>query len=326
MTRVDILTAAAFMVALLLGVMVWLFQSVRDEQPEARIRLRVREHGVNAIKSAEDEALAEATRGLIKGSAKQGRLAQWLAPKRARLETVSGKAGVKLVIATFVVGLVLALVIDDLAVLPHTVKLLCLIACPVVAVVVCYRFLVARFKRRFLDGFPDFLDLIVRAVRAGVPVTHTIAASVSEIPEPLRTEFRIMADSLHLGIDIESVLDIASRRIEIADFSFFCVCLTLQRETGGQLGETLENLAHIVRTRREIRQKTKAMTGETRTTTKILAAIPVVVLGILYLTNRPYTDILFHTAAGQKVATYSVISIAIGIAIVAKMSKLETSR
>ena len=68
-----------------------------------------------------------------------------------------------------------------------------------------------------------------------------------------------MSDSLQVGRDLEEVLAVAMRRIEIADFSFFCVCLLLQRETGGQLGETLENLSSIVRTRREVRQKTKAL-------------------------------------------------------------------
>ncbi len=127
-------------------------------------------------------------------------------------------------------------------------------------VVRSYNFLVARFRQRFLDGFPALIDLIVRAVRAGVPVTHVIHSASSEVNEPLRTEFRIMGDSLQVGLDLEEVLAVAVERIGIADFSFFCVCLLLQRETGGQLGETLENLSGIVRTRREIRQKTKALT------------------------------------------------------------------
>jgi tight adherence protein B len=135
-----------------------------------------------------------------------------------------------------------------------------------------------------------------------------------------------MADSLQVGLDLEEVLTVATRRIEIADFSFFCVCLLLQRETGGQLGETLENLSGIVRTRREIRQKTKALTGEARITTKILAAIPVVIMLSMYAVNRPYLMVLFNTESGQKLLTFAVISIVIGMIVISKISRLDTSR
>ncbi len=128
------------------------------------------------------------------------------------------------------------------------------------------------------------------------------------------------------GLDLEEVLAVAVKRIEIADFSFFCVCLLLQRETGGQLGETLENLAGIVRTRREIRQKTKALTGEARITTKILAAIPIVIMLSMYGLNRDYLMVLFETAPGQKLLTFGAISIVIGLIVIGKMSKLDTSR
>jgi tight adherence protein B len=116
------------------------------------------------------------------------------------------------------------------------------------------------------------------------------------------------------------------RRIEIADFSFFSVCLLLQRETGGQLGETLENLAGIVRTRREIRLKTKALTGEARITTKILAAIPVVIMLALYGLNRSYLMVLFNTEQGNNLLSFGVISITMGLVVISKMSKLDTSR
>jgi tight adherence protein B len=135
-----------------------------------------------------------------------------------------------------------------------------------------------------------------------------------------------MGDALQLGIDLENVLAVAMRRIEVADFSFFCVCLLLQREAGGQLGETLENLSGIVRTRSEIRLKTKALTGEARITTKILAAIPLVIMLALYGLNRAYVMVLFDRPAGQKLLTFASISVVVGIAVINKMSKLNTSR
>jgi Flp pilus assembly protein TadB len=210
--------------------------------------------------------------------------------------------------------------------LPAFAGPLLILGLPVFGAMQAYRFLVERFRKRFLDGFPDVIDLIVRAVRAGVPVTQVIGSAASECPEPLRTEFKLMGDSLQVGLDLEEVLAVAVKRIEIADFSFFSVCLLLQRETGGQLGETLENLAGIVRTRREIRLKTKALTGEARITTKILAAIPIVIMLSMYATNRDYLMVLFDTEAGHKLLTFGVISIVIGLFVINKMSKLDTSR
>jgi Flp pilus assembly protein TadB len=136
----------------------------------------------------------------------------------------------------------------------------------------------------------------------------------------------MMADSLAMGLDLEDVLAVAMRRIEIADFSFFCVCLLLQRETGGQLGETLENLATIVRTRREIRQKTKALTGEARITTKIISSIPPITMLLLYLVNRSYVMVLFDNPSGQKLLSFGVISVVIGVLVISKISKLDTAR
>lgn len=253
-------------------------------------------------------------------------ISRWLGPRRARLSTVAGKNGVRLVMGAAVLAEIVALTMAKFMPLPELVKPVIVVVLPVLALGQAYRYLVARFRKRFLDGFPDVIDMIVRAVRAGVPVTQVIGSAAAECREPLRSEFRLMADSLQVGLDLEEVLNVAMHRIEIADFSFFCVCLLLQRETGGQLGETLENLSGIVRTRREIRQKTRALTGEARITTKILAAIPIVIMLSLYAINRSYLMVLFNTESGHKLLTFAVISIVVGMIVIGKISKLDTSR
>jgi Flp pilus assembly protein TadB len=147
-----------------------------------------------------------------------------------------------------------------------------------------------------------------------------------EAPQPLAGEFERIGDSLQVGMDLEEVLSVAVQRVHVADFSFFCVCLLLQRETGGQLGETLENLAGIVRARREIRQKTKALTAETRVTVKILAAIPVFIMTTLYVINRDYIMVLFNTETGRSILTFSAIAIVAGVAVINRIANLDTSR
>lgn len=324
MNAIDVITICSFGVVLVLGMMLLTSLDLRSKRPEARIRTRM-----------EDIFTAGSTRTqykdfdktlLFKVDKKEGRIGQWTGARLARLSTVAGPNGIRLVIGAGAAGLVIALAMVHSMPLPDFATPLLLAGLPLLFVVKSYFFLVERFRRRFLDGFPDLLDLIVRAVRAGVPVTHVINSAASECPEPLRSEFKLMGDSLQLGIDLEEVLGVAVRRIAVADFSFFCVCLLLQRETGGQLGETLENLSSIVRTRREIRQKTKALTGEARITTKILAAVPVVIVLSFYVLNRAYIEILFGTHAGHKLLTFASISIVVGIAVINQMSKLDTSR
>jgi tight adherence protein B len=324
MNIVNLVTAGAFVCMLLAGIMVMVVQDMRKNQPEARIHTRMRtSFTAKEVRSAENLLRQSDLFALTK---KENFASRWLAPKVTRLRTVASRHGVKIVAGAAILGEIVALLMVHFMPLPDFATPLLLIGLPLFALTQAYKSLVDRFRKRFLDGFPDVIDLIVRAVRAGVPVTQVITSAATECPEPLRTEFKLMGDSLQVGLDLEEVLAVAVRRIEIADFSFFCVCLLLQRETGGQLGETLENLAGIVRTRREIRLKTKALTGEARITTKILAAIPVVVMLAMYATNYDYLMILFNTEPGNKLLTFGMISIAIGMVVITKMSKLDTSR
>jgi Flp pilus assembly protein TadB len=324
MSSVDLITFCAFAIVLLLGIMLLVVQDMRKQRPDARIQARVQAAfpaaGPNGRETRHDHS------DLFTFSRNDNVVCRWFAPKIARLKTVAGASGLRAVIITAVISEVLALVMSKLLPLPALATPVLLIGLPVLGAIQAYRFLVERFKRRFLDGFPDLIDLIVRAVRAGVPVTHVMGVASSECPEPLRSEFRLMGDGIKVGLDLEEVLATAVTRIGIADFSFFCVCLLLQRETGGQLGETLENLAGIVRKRREIRQKTKALTGEARITTKILAAVPFFILGSMFMLNRPYLMVLFKTPPGQKVLTCAAISLTVGLSLVHKMSKLDTAR
>ncbi|RKT25691.1 Flp pilus assembly protein TadB [Paraburkholderia sp. RAU2J] len=324
MNRVDLLTTCAFILVLMLGVMWLVMQDMRKHQPKARIKARMEE----AFSSHDLRTRDDRTRhtDLFTISKRDNAISRRYGPKAARLRTVAGKNGIRVVLAAGGAGALVAMLMTRFMPLPSFAIPLLIVGLPIFAGGRAYQTLVQRFRRRFLEGFPDVIDLIVRAVRAGVPVTQVIGTVSSECPEPMRREFKLMSDSLQVGLDLEEVLAVAVKRIEIADFSFFCVCLLLQRETGGQLGETLEGLAGIVRTRREIRQKTKALTGEARITTKIMAAIPAVIMLAMYAMNRTYLFILFKTLPGQKLLTFGAISLAIGLTVIGKISKLDTSR
>jgi tight adherence protein B len=324
MNLINLITICAFGVAILGGVMVFTVQDMRKNQPHARIRTRMRESF--ELRAVQDKNARKFDADLFKVNKRDSIFTRFFGPKISRLRTVAGANGLRIVIVAGILGELLAIAMVDIMPLPEFSKPLLVMGLPIFMLTKAYNFLVNRFRRRFLDGFPDLIDLIVRAVRAGVPVTHVLSTAADECPEPLKSEFKLMSDSLQVGLDLEEVLAVAVRRIEIADFSFFCVCLLLQRETGGQLGETLENLSNIVRTRREIRSKTKALTGEARITTKILTAVPVCIIGSMYFLNHDYLLVLFNTEAGQKLMTFGVISIVVGLMVIGKISKLDTSR
>lgn len=323
MNKADLFTFASFLVAALLGGMYFVGMNLLGNRRHARISARMHEMFPRAGRA---KRKAGADESVFKLDSDGNFVMRWLRPKLSRLNTVAGKNGIRIVAGMGTLTFVASLIAVRVLPLPDFTKPLVPIALPLFIIARTYSYLVERFRRRFLEAFPDAIDMIVRAVRAGVPVTHVLAAAAEECPEPLSTEFRIMGDSLKVGRDLQEVLAVAVPRIMIADFSFFCVCLLLQRETGGQLGETLENLSGIVRTRREIRHKTKALTAEARITTKILGAIPVVIILSMYALNRNYITILFDTEAGQKMMTFAVISVVFGIAVISKIANLDTSR
>jgi tight adherence protein B len=323
MNKADLFTFAAFLITALLGGMYLLLMNLRSNQSHARISTRMRETLPNTERGRRKVGADES---LFKVDSEGNAITRWLRPKQSRLRTVAGKNGIRIVVGVGLFAFAASLIAVRLLPLPAITKPFTPIVLPLFIMTRAYSFLVDRFRRCFLDAFPDAIDLMVRAVRAGVPVTHVLTTMADECPEPLSAEFRIMGDSLKVGRDLKEVLAIAVPRIQIADFSFFCVCLLLQRETGGQLGETLENLAGIVRTRREIRQKSKALTAEGRITTKILGAIPVVIIASLYALNRDYVLILFNTEAGRKLLTFAVISVVFGIGFINRMAKLDTTR
>ncbi|PXW23174.1 type II secretion system F family protein [Paraburkholderia caballeronis] len=324
MSLVDLATAAGFVCVLILGAMLMVWQDLRSERPEALIRARM----AAAFRSEKEGVAALDAVQASTGGGWLGALAErpdLLGAKLARLRTVAPR-GATVVGAGAVAALLVALAVPRFVSLPGSVQLLMAIVLPAIAVVRLYRMLVERFRQGFLASLPDAIDMIVRAVRAGIPVMQVIPVAAEECPPPLGREFKRMGDALQVGMDLEEVLNAAMKRVQIADFSFFCVCLLLQRETGGQLGETLENLAGIVRSRREIRQKTRALTAESRITVKILAAVPVFIGGFLYVSNRAYIEVLFYTQTGNYVLMASVISIIVGIVIINKIGNLDTSR
>jgi len=183
--------------------------------------------------------------------------------------------------------------------------------------------LIRRRAKRFLARFADAIDLIVRGLRSGLPITESIRTVGQEFEGPVAEEFRQVADQIQLGEQLESALWEAVRRMDLPDFKFFVVSLSVQRETGGNLAETLDNLSDILRRRRQMLLKVRAMSSEARTSAIILGSLPFVMFGILSFVNYDYVMELFNDPRGRILVGLGLGSLGTGVAIMVKMVRFE---
>lgn len=154
-------------------------------------------------------------------------------------------------------------------------------------------------NRKFIDQFPDALDMIVRSVRSGFPLTTALQMLAQNAEEPVKEEFRKVNDDIALGRTLSQALARLSTRINEPDIRFFVVVLSVQQETGGNLSEIVSNLSGVIRKRKQLRDKIKAMTSEGKATGYVLGALPVFVFGVLSLIQPGYLAPFFNDPLGM---------------------------
>ena len=189
------------------------------------------------------------------------------------------------------------------------------------APVLLLQFAQSRYQQKFLDIFPDALDLIVRAVRSGLPAPEAIELVTHEIRPPVAAEFRQILDELRIGTEMDEALQRAADRIRVPDFRFFAVSLLLQRRTGGGIAETLSNLSGIIRQRKALRMKARALTAEAKASAAIIATTPFVAGVGLFLINRDLTSVLFIDPRGRFFLGIAVASLLTGLAVMRALIK-----
>ena len=152
---------------------------------------------------------------------------------------------------------------------------------------------IAKRIRLFNAKFPDAIDLMVRGLRSGLPISETLGIVSSEIPDPVGSEFRGVSDRIRIGKTMEVALEETADRIGTPEFQFFCITLAIQRETGGNLAETLSNLSEVLRKRAQMKLKIKAMSSESKASAYIIGVLPFMVFGIIYFVNSAYMGQFF---------------------------------
>jgi tight adherence protein B len=190
-------------------------------------------------------------------------------------------------------------------------------AAAVAAPAVLLRLLQSRYQTKFLDPFPDALDLMCRAVRAGLPVFDAIEVAAREVAAPVADELHRTIEEMRIGVDIDEAMRHTADRIRVPDFRFFAVALKLQRRTGGALAETLTNLSSVIRRRKEIRLKTRALTAESKASATVLGVLPFAIGALLFLLNPQMMSVLFNDPRGRFMLGMAILSLAVGVAVMA---------
>jgi tight adherence protein B len=177
--------------------------------------------------------------------------------------------------------------------------------------------------RQFNLLFPEAVDLIVRALRAGLPVQEAIGNVARDIKDPVGSVFKRAQHEMQLGVPIETAMWRVSRTVQTDEFNFLIIALSIQRDTGGNLAETLANLSALLRARQQLRLKIRAFTSEARATMLIMAGLPFLVGGGLFLISPQYIGPLFTTPTGQMVAAAAACSMGLGIFIMNKIATIK---
>ncbi len=184
-------------------------------------------------------------------------------------------------------------------------------------------FMISRRQEKFTTRFPEGLDVIVRGLRAGLPIAESIVNARSEVPEPVRSIFTSISDSVNLGQNLEEAIADAAKVLDTPELKFFAVSLSVQRETGGNLAETLSNLADILRRRRQMKLKVKAMSSEARASAYIIGSLPFIMFGLIFFVNTGYAMELFTDPRGMVMVGVGGFMMALGVFIMIKMVNFE---
>lgn len=181
----------------------------------------------------------------------------------------------------------------------------------------------ARRVKAFLEEFPNALDVIVRAVKSGLPLNDGIRLIASESPEPVRGEFRRIVESQQVGLSIPEAAMRMSETMPCSEASFFGIVIQIQQQAGGNLSEALGNLSRVLRDRKKMKAKVMALSMEARASAAIIAALPFLVAGLVYLSSPNYIMPLFTTSTGHLILGVSGLWMSIGIFVMRQMMNFE---
>jgi len=183
--------------------------------------------------------------------------------------------------------------------------------------------LIKRRIAQFTVNFPDAIELMVRGLRSGLPITETLGIVASELQGPVGIEFRGVSDKMKIGRTMEAALQETADRLGTPEFQFFVITLAIQRETGGNLAETLSNLADVLRKRAQMKLKIRAMSSESKASAYIVGSLPFIVFTMIYMVNPNYIGGFFVDPRLIVAGLGGLTWMSIGVFIMSKMVSFE---
>ena len=189
------------------------------------------------------------------------------------------------------------------------------------------RWLLSFFKKRreskFLNAFPDAVDIVVRGVKAGLPLLDCMKMITVEAPEPLKSEFRAIIETQAIGIPLGEACGKLYERMQVPEANFFGIVIAIQQKAGGNLAEALGNLSRVLRDRKKMKGKIQAMSQEAKASASIIGALPVAVMTLVWVTSPQYINLLFTEPLGSVMLVGSVMWMSMGILVMKKMINFD---
>ena len=172
---------------------------------------------------------------------------------------------------------------------------------------------------KFIANFPTAIDIIVRGIKAGLPLGDTIRIAAAESPEPVKSEFRRIVEALSVGMTLPEAVERMAQRVPIAETIFFSIVIAIQGKSGGNLSEAIGNLSGVLRERKKMKGKINAMSMEAKASAAIIGAVPFLVVGALYVSSPHYISPLWTTNHGRMITAIAICWMGIGVAMMKKM-------
>jgi tight adherence protein B len=178
-------------------------------------------------------------------------------------------------------------------------------------------------RKKFEEMFPEALDLLSRAIRAGHAFQTAMGMVADELPEPVGPEFKKTFDQQNFGLPLREALNEMAERMPLLDVRFFVTAVLIQRDTGGNLSEILDNLGHVVRERFKIRRQIRVHTAHGRFTGYVLLALPAALAVALSFINPEHMGLLFHERMGQMMLIGAIVMQTVGYIWIRQVIKIE---
>jgi len=184
-------------------------------------------------------------------------------------------------------------------------------------------FLRKRRLNKFVNEFPNAVDIIIRGVKAGLPLGDCLRVIATESAEPVRSEFRQIVEAQAMGLSTGEAVERIVERVPIAEASFFSIVINIQQKAGGNLAEALGNLSAVLRERKKMKGKIKAMSGEAKASAYIIGSMPFVVGAMTYFTSPKYIELLWTTQTGELVLGGCAMWMGIGVFVMKNMINFD---